>query len=301
MSLNWPRETAVAAPEAFCWQHPESNICLDFHGDPRRARLVVFSDGNHHMALHESLRLYLTRHEEVQDVFYVTTPPPVLLEALKRGGVSIGNLQVSVTPHVFISPPAVLEQLVSLGYMNGHRPFMRSRGNVLLVRHGNPKRIEGVADLAREDVRLFLSNPHTERASNEVYVASLKALAAEIGIELDFLDADGGTNFSQRICFGQRIHHREAPQALVDGRADVAMIYYHLALRYVRIFPGVFDIIPLGGKALDPQPAPGNAISTFHAGIVGDGGDWGASLLDFLMDHEVGMIYRQHGLARPDE
>ena len=28
-----------------------------------------------------------------------------------------------------------------------------------------------------------------------------------------------------------------------DGKADVAMVYYHLALRYVRIFPGEFEIV----------------------------------------------------------
>jgi len=299
--LRWPRETATTAIDAFDWMHPETNICLDFHGDPWRARLVVFSDGNHHMALQECLQQFLACHDAVRDIFYVTTPPAVLLDALKSGAVCIGNLHVSASPHVFISPPAVLDQLVAQELMTAHRPFMRSRGNVLLVRRGNPKAIREVRDLARDDVRLFLSNPITEKASNQVYVTSLKALALQSGITLDFLDSALDLSGGGRVCFGERIHHREAPQALADNRADVAVVYYHLALRYARIFPELFEIIPLGGQAQDPQPAPGNVISVFHAGVVGDGGEWGTQLYDYLMGTEASGIYRYHGLARPDD
>ncbi len=300
--LNWPLETAVTGPgNAFGWLHPDSNICLDFHGDPVRARLAVFSDGNHHMALQECLQRFATCHDAVRDVFYVTTPPAVLIDAMRHGGVNIGNLRVSVVPQVFISPPAVLDQMVAQGRMTAHQPFMRSRGNVLLVLHGNPKGIHGVRDLARSDVRLFLSNPQTEKASNQVYVASLKALARDSGVALDFLDTAPGATGAGRVCFGECIHHREAPQALADERADAAIVYYHLALRYTRIFPGMFEIVPLGGQIQDPQPLPGNQISVFHIGLVGDGGEWGVQLHDFLMGAEATAIYRRHGLARPGD
>lgn len=44
MQLNWPYEGAtppVADLPQFA--QPASNLCLDFHGDPRAARLVIFS------------------------------------------------------------------------------------------------------------------------------------------------------------------------------------------------------------------------------------------------------------------
>ena len=50
-----------------------------------------------------------------------------------------------------------------------------------------------------------------------------------------------------KVEYGERIHHREAPQAIMDGRADVAIVYYHLALGYTRIFPSLFEMVPLGG------------------------------------------------------
>jgi ABC-type amino acid transport substrate-binding protein len=287
--LDWPPERAGPADETPRWSQPQSNLVLDFHGDPLRARLVVFSDGNHHMALEECLRGFCRMHPEVRDVFYATTPPSALLNLLAAGGLDIGNLRLSVVPHVFISPPAVLNRVVAAGRMTAHRPFMRSRGNVLLVRKGNPKAIRGIDDLARDDVRLFLSSPMSEAASYEVYRATLDGLARRQGMTSDIPEA--------RIVYGQRIHHREAPQALADERADAALVYYHLALRYTRIFPQRFEIVTLDDAPSD-RAVPENIISRFHVGVIGDGGEWGGRLLAFLLGEDVTAIYRRHGLER---
>ena len=44
--LDWPEEQVGEDTRYFRWLQPGSNICLDFHGDPVKAQLVVFSDGN---------------------------------------------------------------------------------------------------------------------------------------------------------------------------------------------------------------------------------------------------------------
>ncbi len=290
-SLNWPPERARVAAAESAWSQTGSNVCLDFHGDPRRARLVVFSDGNHHMALEECLQRFLAAHPAAEDVFYVTTPPAVLLAWLESGSLHVGNLCLSLQPHVFISPPKILDRVIAAGHARRHVPFMRSRGNVLLVRKGNPKGIRTLADLARPGARLFLSNPKTETASYEVYVESLKGLARAQGVASDFLDAG-----AERIVYGERIHHREAPQALADGRADVALIYYHLALRYTRIFPEYFEMVPLDDTPT--APATENVISAFHLALVDNGGEWGAAAYDYLLGEEAAEIYARHGLRR---
>lgn len=287
--LDWPPERAGDADETPRWSQPFSNLALDFHGDPARARLVVFSDGNHHMALAESLRRLLVRHPRMGDIFYLTTPPAVLLDLLAAGRLDLGNLRLRAAPHLFISPPGVLDRVVAAGRAAAHTPFMRSRGNVLLVRKGNPKGIRAAADLARADVRLFLSNPKTETASYAVYAQTVRALARAAGIGADFV---GGPS----VVHGERIHHREAPQALADGRADAACLYYHLALHYARIFPDRFEIVPLDGAP--KAPAPENVVSQFHLALVDDGGEWGAAARDFMLGEEVAEIYARHGLAR---
>ena len=96
---------------------------------------------------------------------------------------------------------------------------------------------------------------------------------------------------------GECIHHREAPEALAAGQVDTAIVYYHLALRYTRIFPDLFDIVPLGGTKEDPNPPPENLTARIHMASVGDGGDWGEAFLAFMQSDSVADIYTRHGLV----
>jgi hypothetical protein len=79
----------------------------------------------------------------------------------------------------------------------------------------------------------------------------------------------------------------------------VAVIYYHLALRYTRIFPQDFEIVPLTGSEPEPQPSENNICTTYHIGLVGDGGQWGKVFLDYMFSEKVTAVYAEHGLQRP--
>lgn len=126
---------------------------------------------------------------------------------------------------------------------------------MLLLRRDNPKRIASIHDLLRPDVRLFLSNPVTEKISNQIYTDSLRRMAMRQGITLDFLTHAPAQHDTAKLVYGESIHHREAPQAILDERADAALVFYHLALRYQRIFPEHCDFVwpvgSLGDQALD--------------------------------------------------
>lgn len=296
-SLDWPFEGARApGPDDPVLQHRGTNICLDFHGDPSLAGLVVFSDGNHHMALGECVSAFRAENPDVVDVFYATTPPGPLVQALEKGRLHVGNLALGVRPHVFIGPSEVLDQVVAQKAMESHRPFAESRGNVLLVPNGNPKGIQGIGDLFRDDVVIAISNPESEKASFRVYSETITALAEDAGLDgkglASLLSSGGG-----RVVYSTAIHHREVPEILARGGADVAMVYYHLGLRYSRIFPDILDFVPLGGGKDDPEPGPGHRITRYHIGLVGDGGPWGGPFRDFMTGAEAAGIYESHGLG----
>lgn len=297
-SLNWPLEAACPAEADLRWAQPDSNICLDFHGDPITAGLAVFSDGNHHMALEVCLQHFRQQHPEIVDIFYATTPPSVIVNLLINGQLVLGNLTLSRLPNVFISPKGIMDRLQADGYVSSHQAFMQSRGNVMLVRKGNPKNIQTMADLLREDVRLFISNPVTEKASHEVYAQTLLGLAEEKNINQAAIKEllSGSTG---RLVTGKCIHHREAPQCLFADRADVAVVYYHLALRYTRIFPEHFEMVPLQGSIDNPQPSENNISTDYHIGLVGDGGEWGKTFLDYMFSDTVTQLYAEHSLQRP--
>lgn len=291
--LDWPEEQAGQDSQYLHWTQQGSNICLDFHGNPAEAQLVVFSDGNHHMALMECLDLFVQQNKDLSKIFYATTPPGPIVKMLRNGGLQMGNLIISASPHVFISPPEILDNLVADKLMSDHVPFVKNQGNVLLVKKNNPKNVLTVTDVLRRDIRLFISNPDTEKASYTAYHDTLTAIAKDQIADSDFLYA----KITQgEVHFGKCIHHREAPQAVVEGSADVAVVFYHLALRYLRIFPDLFDMIPLGGSIEKPEPLPGNVVSTTHMGLIGDGGMWGQRLISFLCAKQAIEIYHHHGL-----
>ena len=79
----------LAHPQRWC--QPGSNIMLDFHGDPADADLVIFSDGNHHMALSEALALFQKQVPRLKGVFYATTPPGPIVNLLKKGRLQLGK------------------------------------------------------------------------------------------------------------------------------------------------------------------------------------------------------------------
>ena len=290
--LRWPAERAGAPLSAACFAHAGSNLCLDFHGDPGRAGATVLSDGNHHMALEQALASFVVLHPEVGEVFYTTTPPRVMTDIARAGAIRIGNLQLTIQPDIFIGPPRVLQGLVEVQLMQAHAPFMRSTGMVFLVRQGNPKNIRQIGDLLHDGVRLFLSNPDTESVSHHAYKNCLIALADRAHITLPFLTHPPGQPDPQKLIYGECIHHREAPQAVADGNADVALVYYHLALRYQRIFPERFELVwPCGAEENGACES-----SHYHCGMSVQKGPWGEALYHHLMSAEVADIYRHHGL-----
>lgn len=293
--LPWPPESARAAGAGVRpFSAVSSNIVLDFHGDPATAGLAVFSDGNHHMALEAVMQAFLEQHPAVGDVFYTTTPPAPLVDALLGEGLAIGNLRITRRPEVFIGPAPILDKLVEAGAMDEHAPFAESRGNVMLVRKGNPKGIRLLSDLLSDEICLTCSNPLTEKASFDVYRDTVAGLADEADADalVCKLSVAGGRTTHSRI-----IHHREVPQLLADGIADAAVIYYHLALRYTRIFPELFEVVSLGGVP-EGERAEANQTTRYHVGLIGDGGLWGESFLSFLQGETAQSLYAHHGLQR---
>lgn len=111
-ALRWPAERAGAPASAAWFAYAGSNLCLDSHGDPSRARATVLSDGNHHMALEEGLTDFVKRYLEVGEVFYTTTPPRVMTDIARTGTIRIGNVQLTIKPDIFIGPSPVLQGLL---------------------------------------------------------------------------------------------------------------------------------------------------------------------------------------------
>jgi accessory colonization factor AcfC len=270
--LKWPDERIFQNNSSIPFNSVHNRI-LDFHGDPVKADLVIFSDGNHHMALNESLNLFKSRIEDDINIFYATTPPKPLVDIINSGKILCGNLEISVKPDIFISPEKIIENLSLKGLVKKYHPFMASRCNALLIRKKDGEKIKTLKDALNKNMNIFISNPKRENASYSQYLESI------------YKESDN--NELPDFIYGESIHHREAPEAVFSGKADCAVVYYHLALRYKRIFPDIFDFIKLGVKG-SPK------IS--HIAMMNNSGKFSEKAYNFLKSEEVSRIYNKHGI-----
>jgi ABC-type sulfate transport system substrate-binding protein len=153
---------------------------------------------------------------------------------------------------VFMTGVRQQQRLKQMGQVDDYYPYAQSRGVVLLVKIGNPKNIRSVDDLARDDVRVVISSPKREPASYENYAAAIDGL--------------GGKGLSERVMAKPNtfspdvVHHRENPQFIADGQADVALMFWHFGDYLKRTFPDQFDYVML--------PKEGNNFAALTIAVI---------------------------------
>ncbi|MEM8739762.1 MAG: substrate-binding domain-containing protein [Planctomycetota bacterium] len=311
--LDWPRDRPALAPDL---TEPSANLIWDLHlavDRPDTFDLAVSTSGNYHMALGELWHDHLLpNHAELIRNGFYSTSPPISPEQTAGDRLSFGNVFLFVRPQIAVGPRPVMDALIAADQTVGEPlPLFENYGNVLLVRKGNPKRIKGIWDLARPDVRFVTSNPETEPGSFGNYARSLYAIAQQNPDPQGRWTADRyfDTLFNalprdNRWLAGDRIHHREVPWSVGLGRADAAPLFYHLARYMVATFPDRFEIVPLGGTAAAPEPLPGNRVAKLFA--VRIRGDWTPrqaaateALMELFASETFTEILERHHLRRP--
>jgi hypothetical protein len=125
------------------------------------------------------------------------------------------------------------------------RAFSKNRGRALVVRKGNPLRINGLADVARTDARLVQADA-VEAAARAGNIAAVEALVGKSVADAVFAHELG--QFPGRL----GITHRDVPEAIARGYADAGLTQYHLISYWVRTFPDHFELIPIVGAERFP-------------------------------------------------
>lgn len=310
--LYWPMDAQAGLPDL---TESTANRLTDLHGeigDCKDVDLVLSTAGNYHMALRDLWRdLLLPAYGDQIKNWYYTTSPPIAIDQIVNKQVAFGNLSLRCVPQVVVAPVPVIQRLQSLGLTEGAAfPVFKNRGNVLLVKKGNPKHIETVWDLGRADVRVVLPHRTLESSTFDNYSGTIYNIAANDQYHPHGWTAEHLFNsifnnkaIKHKWLSGGRIHHREVPWSVAYGRADAGVLFYHLALNAVRTFPDQFEIVPLGGTVDNPSPLPGNRVGV-HQGIR-ISGDWTSAqisarekLVEKLESSEFTQILMHHGMNR---
>jgi molybdate transport system substrate-binding protein len=302
-ALPWPAELPAALPaQSVMYIVPKSNYVLDFHGSPQNPDLVIFMAGNQYRAFPElvpAFRVWVKQQPRwagvpVENIFYGTTPPGRLIDAMASGKLSLGNLWLDVTPttlwpDVFMTGVRQQQRLRQMGQVDEYYPYAQNRGVVLLVKAGNPKNIRAIDDLARDDVRVVISSPKREPASYENYAAAI--------------DGQGGKGMAERVMAKSTtispevVHHRENPQFIADGLADAAPMFWHFGDYLKRSFPDQFDYVQL--------PKEGNNFAGLTIAVIKTSPRPRAAQawLEFIQSDVAADIYTRNGFdyATPAE
>jgi hypothetical protein len=243
------------------------------------ASLVIFTEGNHLMVLLSEdivgafpswAKLQPQYADlEVENVVVVTLPQPVVVQMIRSGGIGLGNLTLEVSrksgfyPDIVMGGPDPLQQLRKLGVLEPQaRFFSKNRGLALLVRKGNPFGIRGLTDVARSGARLAQPDA-VEAGSRARYRAAVDELIGKSAADAFFAAEVKG--FPGRI----GVTHRDVPEMIARGYADVGLTQYHLISYWTRIFPDHFELLPVAGaERFFVQIAFGRVVDPLRAGAA---------------------------------
>lgn len=315
-SIDWPQETPVSVP--FLTQG-DANALNDMHGVVH-CDINISTPGNYHMALRDAMygRPDLGHVGLVDQISALngaticwTTSPPINEEQIPVQNVQFKNINLRGLPALAMGPGGKMNNLVAKGLVDPdtRQPFLRNRGNAMLVRADRTHKIKDICSLANPSVRLVTPRPPGNSGSepgsfgnfsgtfynvmNEN--ADLKCHAQATGIfasifgqdlsEIDTEDLDDAFNHKRmlkvyksdhvRWVASSRIMHRDQPYALCNDYADVGIIFYHQALYLKRTLASLgceLEIIPFHPDGTVPETdLPGNRIGTLHiAKVVGE-------------------------------
>jgi hypothetical protein len=239
------------------------------------ASLVIFTEGNHLMVLlsedivgafpswAKSQAQYADL--DLENIVVVTVPQPLVVQMVRSGGIALGNLTLDVSrksgfyPDIVMGGPDPLQQLRKVGVLEAQaRFFSKNRGLALLVRKGNPLGIHGLTDVARSGARLAQPDV-VEAGSRARYRAAVDELIGKSAADAFF--AAEVEHFAGRI----GITHRDVPEMVARGYADVGITQYHLISYWTRIFPKHFELVPIaGGERFFVKIAFGRIIDPLH-------------------------------------
>ncbi len=125
------------------------------------ADLVLWVARNQFFAMDEVVGVFQKAHPGVT-VGLITLPPGLLLSAIEGGGWIYNGKEYRCAPDVYASVNlGHLRQLKAAGLMSKYGIYMHNELRIMVAK-GNPKKIAGIDDLIRPDVRTSMPNPVSE-------------------------------------------------------------------------------------------------------------------------------------------
>jgi ABC-type molybdate transport system substrate-binding protein len=186
-----------------------------------KADLVLWLAGNQFFAMDDVVHAFQKARPAVT-VGLITLPPGLLLQAIKAGGWIYMDKDFRGLPDVYASVNmGHLRQLKASGTMDSYMVYMHNELQIMVAK-GNPKKIAGIKDLVRDDVRTSMPNPVNEGIM-QFYIRKVlerhriwEAISA--GKECVSCQTTKNNWFTA-------VHHRETPERIKAGQSDAGVVW----------------------------------------------------------------------------
>jgi ABC-type molybdate transport system substrate-binding protein len=252
--------------------------------------LIIFMAGNQFMVMPELLKAFRSAYPSMQRIFYETLPPGLELQQIFAGGAYFKDEILRIYPDVYTSVNhKSMLQLVETGHIvpDGYQRYLHNR-LTLMVSQGNPAGIQKVTDLGRDNVRISQPDPRYEHIAHHI---------------LDMYTTAGGRALVDRIMEEKKrlgttrmtvVHHRETPERLLTGQADVGPVWATEAAHAKRTGLPIEAVEP--GEAFDQREH-----IHYYACVLNRAQHMENARLfvDFLLSPEARHIFNRYGFVTP--
>lgn len=182
--------------------------------------LILWLAGNQFFAMDDVIGAFQKHHPQTS-VGLITLPPGLLLQGIKAGGWIYGDREYRGQPDIYASVSlGHLKQLKASALMDSYIIYMQNEPQIM-VAQGNPKKIAGVQDLARADVRTSMPNPVNE-GIKQFYI---RRVLERHGI---WQTISGGKECVHCQTTANNwftaVHHRETPDRILANQSDAGMV-----------------------------------------------------------------------------
>jgi len=252
------------------------------------AGLILWLAGNQFFAMDDVVGAFQKEHPSTS-VGLITLPPGLLLQAIKAGGWIYADKEYRGLPDIYASVNlGHLKQLKAVGMMDSYRVYMHNELQIMVTK-GNPKKIAGIQDLARADVRTSMPNPVNEGIM-QFYIRKVLERhgiwqTISGGKECVHCQATANNWFTA-------VHHRETPERILAGQSDAGVVWKTEVLAAER-----------GGAKIDAVVLPDqdslrNEVSYVIGTLKGARhADAAANFLAFLGAAEGQQTYAKYGFV----
>jgi len=253
----------------------------DLFGDINDPQLVIFFAGNQFMCIDDLISGFKKDYPQYTRVFAETLPPEILAKQILAGNLVIGNLKIDLKPDIYTAGKSSVNPL--LAYFSKTEVYAQNK-LAIMVQEGNPKKIQGLKDFERKDVRISMPNPEWEGIGKLIEKAYVQIGGEDLRRKIMEDKLKEGSTFLTQI------HHRQSALRILNNESDAAPVWYSEAIYQIMIHHPIEMINIPDDQNLTADYIACQLKNASHKKAADD-------FMNYLMSQKAQDIYKKYGFT----